>query len=87
MIIEGIEISITNKSKCKSCGNSIKEGEPKGYFYNPKYYNSKSSVCWKCTEKKLEEQTKDSQNMLKEFQILKKKKAKILICSQLENGK
>ena len=87
-MINGIELSPSNKAKCVSCGKTIGKGTPRGIEeMNKDNYTSARYYCHKCTIELIEWSIENQKELLKDFKKLIKKNPKVLILDKLEGLK
>jgi len=83
-MIEDIEISPTDRAKCKGCGNLIGKGTPRGVITTKQNYGySNSYYCYKCSLLKIERDKKDLDETKKQLKKLIKKHTKEIVLMEL----
>ena len=83
-MIEDIEISPTDRAKCKGCGNLIGKGTPRGIeVIKQNYGYSNSYYCYKCSQLKIEKDKKYLEETKEKLNKLIKEKTKEIIASEL----
>jgi len=83
-MIEGIEISPSDRARCKRCGKKIPEGTPRGVKSEKKSnYTAFSYYCYKCTKIEIEEDIELSKELKKELNKMIKKQNKEIILGEL----
>ena len=78
-IDKGIKISPTNRGRCAYCGNWIGKGEPRVEMTFPYLHTiSKDLYCYRCSEKKIDNDIIMLTDCLKEAKKMKKELKKLL---------
>lgn len=78
-MIESLELSKSDRAKCKWCGNKIGIGTPRGV--ESSYHNNHpeySYYCYKCLEFKFGEDTKDVERLFEKIKELKEEFNKMI---------
>ena len=85
-MIDFIETSKSNKSRCKGCGKLIGKGTPRGVvFQNRGNYTSAFYYCYKCSPLIIEKTIQEQKKIKKDLTRKKLKCKKELILMELGN--
>jgi len=83
-MINDIELSPSEKARCKRCGRIIPKGTPRGR--SSKYHNNHyedSYYCYKCTELEINEDIEFSKELKKQLKKMIKQQNKEIILGEL----
>jgi len=85
MTIEYLELSPSNKARCKVCKKLIGLKTPRGVsIYRGGNYTSAVYYCYKCAEKELNAEISYAKKLKKELKELVKKNKKAVVLMGLE---
>lgn len=82
-MIDSLELSKSDRAKCKGCGKKIGIGTPRGV--ESSYHNNHpeySYYCYKCLETKLELDKREGEMIIAKIQELKEELKKMIKGSQ-----
>ena len=88
-MIDGIELSKSDRAKCSNCGKKIGFGTPRGYELVGQSFGgfSKKFFCYECTEKNLEQNIKTLKEIKKKFKKMIKDNQKAIVLQEIKEIK